>query len=600
MTEVRSFLGLANQLGSFVPDLAHMSTVLRGLLKKDVSFVWLQEHEEAFTKMREILCSKMVVKSFDPQMETYIMTDASRLYGMGYALIQKEAGSEKLRLVQCGSRSLNETEKQYATIELECLAVQWAVKHCRYYLFGKENFIVVTDHRPLLGIFKKPLNKVPNERLRRLREKLSQYSFVMEWREGKTHYIADALSRAPVFKADESYVFKLTMGRSLHMPEIFKEIEDKSYKELIEALEAGKNVNNLPLEHVGRRYKPMWSELSVEKFEEIKLVMWNDRIVVPTDLREVILEKLHVAHCGITKTREAAKEIYYWPRMNEDIERFVGRCEKCIEMLPSKKEEEALDREEAVEPMSDLSLDLFEVKGRHYLVMVDRFSGFPWVKRMKTMTSIKVIKVLNRWFDDWGFPRTLLSDGGPQFRSQEFSNYCKGKSIKHTLSSPYNHRSNGLAEAAVKNMKYLILKVDDDGEKFSEALLEFRNMPKAGKSSPALMFYKRVPRGMLPKLVKFKESQRSENVDGEFAVGDKVLIQDPLTKQWKQKGRIIKLKGDKSYIILTDDDKEIWRNQKFLRKNKIGMPIKVGAKESVSDELTNTRRSERIKRKHFN
>ena len=89
---------------------------------------------------------------------------------------------------------------------------------------------------------------------------------------GKTHYIADALSRAPVFKAEESYVFKLTMRRSLHMPEIFKEIEDKSYKELIKALEAGKNVNNLPLEHVGRRYKPMWSELSVEKFEEIK---WN-------------------------------------------------------------------------------------------------------------------------------------------------------------------------------------------------------------------------------------------------------------------------------------------------------------------------------------
>ena len=78
--------------------------------------------------------------------------------------------------------------------------------------------------------------------------------------------------------------------------------------------------------------------------------------------------------------------------MNEDIEMFIAQCEKRIEMLPSKKEEEALDREEAVEPMSDLSLDLFEVKGRHYLVMVDKYSGFPWVKMMKTMTSIKVIK----------------------------------------------------------------------------------------------------------------------------------------------------------------------------------------------------------------
>ena len=88
VTQVRSFLGLANQLGFFVPDLAQVTTPLCELLRKDVVFQWLPVQEQAFNEAKRILTSNLVVKPFDPTLKTELLTDAARLGGLGYALIQ--------------------------------------------------------------------------------------------------------------------------------------------------------------------------------------------------------------------------------------------------------------------------------------------------------------------------------------------------------------------------------------------------------------------------------------------------------------------------------------------------------------------------------
>jgi hypothetical protein len=89
-TGLRSFLGLAVQLGGFVPDLAHLTEPLRPLLKKNAVFLWLPEHEEAFARVKDALTSPLVVRFFDPSLPTELLTDASRLKGLGYALIQRD------------------------------------------------------------------------------------------------------------------------------------------------------------------------------------------------------------------------------------------------------------------------------------------------------------------------------------------------------------------------------------------------------------------------------------------------------------------------------------------------------------------------------
>ena len=72
----------------FIPDLAHMNSPLRPLMKRDAAWTWLQGHEEAFMKTKELLTSTSLVKPFDETKETLMLTDASRLYGLGFALIQ--------------------------------------------------------------------------------------------------------------------------------------------------------------------------------------------------------------------------------------------------------------------------------------------------------------------------------------------------------------------------------------------------------------------------------------------------------------------------------------------------------------------------------
>ena len=90
-------------------------------------------------------------------------------------------------------------QTRYATIKLECVDIQWAIQKCSYYLHGLENFKVWTDHKPLVGIFQKSICDLDNPRLMRMREKIMEYTPEVKWVPGKTHYIADALSRSPMF-----------------------------------------------------------------------------------------------------------------------------------------------------------------------------------------------------------------------------------------------------------------------------------------------------------------------------------------------------------------------------------------------------------------
>ena len=164
-----------------------------------MAWQWLPDHTLAFQKTKDILTGDLVLKTFDPNHVTELITDASRK-GLGFVLMQTDPSSGNRHLIQCGSRSLTDAESRYAVCELEGLAVFYAINKCRHYLLGMQQFTIVTDHKPLIGMWAKSLPDIANVRLQRFKEKLTGYNFKIEWREGKTNEIADALSRAPVFQ----------------------------------------------------------------------------------------------------------------------------------------------------------------------------------------------------------------------------------------------------------------------------------------------------------------------------------------------------------------------------------------------------------------
>ena len=141
----------------------------------------------------------MLVKPFDPTLDTYLVTDASRLYGLGYALLQSHSDNSQ-RLIKCGSCSLTSTQNNYATIKLECLAIVWAVTKCKYYLHGLQHFTVITDHKPLVGIFNSSLDNLSNPRSRtdaRETHGLRVHHYVGGWKNPRHCRRPQSLSNLP-------------------------------------------------------------------------------------------------------------------------------------------------------------------------------------------------------------------------------------------------------------------------------------------------------------------------------------------------------------------------------------------------------------------
>ena len=177
-SDLRSFMGLVNQLSTSTHTLASLLTPLRPLLSTKNEFLWSSHHQEAFTNIKTSLTTSPLLSFFDMTKPTRLSTDASR-QGLGFILQQKTG--DEWNLVQAGSRFLSDAETRYAVIELEMLAVCWAVTKCRVFLSGLQHFLITTDHNPLIPILNtRRLDEVENPRLQRLKSRLMGYHFTTQ------------------------------------------------------------------------------------------------------------------------------------------------------------------------------------------------------------------------------------------------------------------------------------------------------------------------------------------------------------------------------------------------------------------------------------
>eukprot|EP00095_Tigriopus_kingsejongensis_P009507 maker-scaffold740_size104176-snap-gene-0.22 protein:Tk09507 transcript:maker-scaffold740_size104176-snap-gene-0.22-mRNA-1 annotation:"PREDICTED: uncharacterized protein K02A2.6-like" len=132
---------------------------------------------------------------------------------------------------------------------------------------------------------------------------------------------------------------------------------------------------------------------------------------------------------GVVKTKRRARAAIWWLMINSDIDELVQRCPLCQPTRSSQPREPACMAKPPEFPFQDVAVDLFCLNGKGFLVYVDRIN------------PIHLGPVIN--------PIRLRADNGPQFRSGEFSSFLDEHPVKLSLTSPYNPRSNGLAESAV-------------------------------------------------------------------------------------------------------------------------------------------------------
>ena len=154
--QIKSFLGLSGYYRKFIENYSAIANPMTSLLRKDVKFIWDDNCQRAFDKLKTALCSEPILQYPDFTKEFILTTDASGK-ALGAILSQGQIGSDLP--VAYGSRTLNKSESNYSTTELECLAIIFGVKTFRPYLYGRK-FIILTDHRPLSWLFnlKDPLS----------------------------------------------------------------------------------------------------------------------------------------------------------------------------------------------------------------------------------------------------------------------------------------------------------------------------------------------------------------------------------------------------------------------------------------------------------
>ena len=298
----------------------------------------------------------------------FLLTDGSRLHGLGYALGHIEHDSDKkpiFKIVHCGSKGLTQTQQRYSTIELECLAIIWAIQKCHFYLRRLPIFQVYTDHRPLEGVFQKDIFDLASPRLQRLREKVAMYTFRVCWVPGKTHLIADALSRAPLFAPEEHSSLEIAtaiscLAQTSHpaMDLIFNSI-DEDYRRLLSDVK-----NNTILSTYAQSLKTYFDILSIS---DGLILMDSRRIVLPLPSVKPILKLLHASHSGISKTTALARGLYFWPGMTNDIRRMVSSCVECLRVLPTQPANPMSTASPSSHfgfPIQHVGLDLFSFGGK--------------------------------------------------------------------------------------------------------------------------------------------------------------------------------------------------------------------------------------------
>lgn len=234
--------------------------------------------------------------------------------------------------------------------------------------------------------------------------------------------------------------------------------------------------------------------------------LFKERAIVPKSLRAEVLEVLYSAHQGVTGMNERAQSSVWWPGITPQIQEKRDKCRNCNEHMPSQPSAPPLPLSHPEYPFQQIVADYFQEKGHHYLVIADRFSGWPTLLFCGASSSSHniLIDTLKTYFSTYGIPEELATDGGSTFTAYETQKFLTNYGVRHRLSSVAFAHSNQRAELAVKSMKRLLREnVGSDGklnsDKVQRAVMQYRNTPDRDTGrSPAQVIFGRQLRDFLP------------------------------------------------------------------------------------------------------
>ena len=592
----QQFLGFINYLAKFLPHLSDVCEPLRRVSLNESVFTWESQQEDSFNECKRLVTRDPVLTYYDVTKPVTIQCDASDK-GLGATLLQEG------KPVAFASTTLTETQQRYAVIEKETLAICFATRKFRDYILCKENVVVETDHKPLESIFNKSLLAAPI-RLQRMLLQLQRFNLTVKYKKGSEQYIADLLSRATLPKTHSD---KITQSFDVFFAELdtinhteYTNVSSSTAKRIQSGTDADPKLQALK-----QLVLEGWPD-SREKIPGAVIDYWNYReeitiqdgilykglrMIIPSSMRNEMLNKIHSSHLGTEACIRKAKDSLFWPFMRNDIKTVVENCGVCAELNNNQQKEPLQTHKLPTRPWSKIAVDEFHFKGKNYLITVDYYSDYFEIDQLHSSTTHSIVRALQAHFARLGVPDEVITDNNANLVSDEFSRFAVEWTFDHITSSCYHSISNGKCESAVKIAKTLMRKATNAGENVYKALLDWRNTPTVNMaSSPVQRLMSRRTKTLLPINEQLLQPEIQNEVTAklqhkrqiakkfydkhakalpELQIGQPVYVKPHTghkSQPWKE-GICRKKVSDRSYII-TVEGHEYRRNRIDLRPRK--------------------------------
>ncbi|KAJ4814811.1 polyprotein [Rhynchospora pubera] len=431
--ELRGFLGLTGYYRKFVKHYGTIAKPLTEQLKKN-SFLWNQEAEEAFQKLKEAMHTAPVLAMPDFSKGFILETDASDK-GIGAVLMQ---GRQPIAYL---SKSLGPKSVGLSVYEKEFLALLTAVQKWRHYLMGG-TFTIRTDQIALKHLLEQRVNHTMQHKGLC---KLMGLDYKIEYKKGVENKVADALSRRSEFPLTE------------------EQIEVNAVTELIPNW-----VDDIKESYEGdvwmHALQESWKkkELDNDKYVRHQGIMrYKNRICVGhnKEWRVKLVKEIHTTsvggHSGVLSTYQRVKKIFYWPGLKETVKEVVKNCEVCQlnkgehVATPGLLQPIPIPNEAWQGISMDFITNLPKSEGKTVvLVVVDRFTKYAHFLGLHHPYTAKEVAqlFLNQIYKLHGLPLTIITDRDPLFTSKFWKCIMEGLGVKLNYSTAYHPQTDGQTE----------------------------------------------------------------------------------------------------------------------------------------------------------
>ena len=486
----------------------------------------------------------------------------------------------RLQPIAFASKSLSEAETRYSNIERELLGVVWAVEHFNHYTFANKVHII-SDHKPLQPLFNGKMLVTCSPRTARLLLKIIDKDIKFYYQNGSSMHISDALSRlsdhntkrgnAEEVKGLNIQICEVSPVQSnLTITQIQAETaRDPDMQQLIKYIIEGWPTRQQDVIQQLQSYHTFKEEMSVID----GLVFKGERIIIPIALQDKALQAIHRSHMGIQKTLDRSKGCFYCSGISKDITHVCKTCEECLKYANRQQKEPKGQVRDVSEAWESLATDIFEFKGKYYLIVSCRFSGYIVVRQMSSHSTLETIQQFQSIFAELGIPRHLHCDRGSNYTSMEFQQFMQGLNVKLSFSSSEHHSSN-YAERSVQVFKGFMKR----SVEWPICLLEYLMTPirhQGVDNSPLKLMQRRTVRGLLPVRQQETNVQDYENYHArkqeqakyqtgkplqELPEGSNVLFYSQRENHWIP-GVIVQRLHDRSYVIISERRRKVVRNR---------------------------------------